>query len=166
MSEVSLRDIMRVFPQGVVVVTARDSEGPRGITVSSFMSISLSPPLVTVCIMNEARAHAPIKSGRFLVNVLAEDQGPVSDHFATPNLSSEEQFDRFPAGPPIGGSELSSIEGALGYLSCKVVDEIVLSDHTLFIGEVEHAQAGREAKPLVFCSREYWGLGSTVHDRG
>lgn len=166
MSEASLRDVMRTFPQGVVVVTARDEEGPRGITVSSFMSISLSPPLVAVCIMNEARAHAPIKAGQFLVNVLAEDQGPVSDHFAMPKLSSEQQFERFPAGPTVGNSELRSIEGALGYLACKVVNEVVLSDHTLFVGEVEQVLLGREAKPLVFCSREYWGLGRTVHSRG
>jgi flavin reductase (DIM6/NTAB) family NADH-FMN oxidoreductase RutF len=152
---------MRTFPQGVVVVTAADDEGPRGITVSSFTSISLSPPLVLICIMNEARAHGAIDRGRFVVNVLAEDQGSVSDHFATPNLSSAEQFASMKTrgNPP-------ELEGCLGYLDCRVVARFPQGDHTIFVGEVAASRLGREGKPLVFCARQYWGLGATVYQRG
>ena len=93
MSDVSLRDVMRTFPQGVVVVTAEGDEGPRGITVSSFTSVSLTPPLVLICVMKEARAHAAIAKGKFTINVLSDTQGALSDHFASPNLSSSEQFE-------------------------------------------------------------------------
>jgi flavin reductase (DIM6/NTAB) family NADH-FMN oxidoreductase RutF len=155
--EASIRDVMRTFPQGVIVVTAKGEEGPRGITVSSFASVSLTPPLVLVCIMREARAHQAIDAGHFVVNVLAENQGAVSDHFANSNLSSAEQFE---------GYGVSRLEGCLGYLHCKVVDRIPTADHTIFIGEVEQADVGQEGnKPLVFFSRNYWGLGSTVYER-
>ena len=164
--EVTLRDVMRTFPQGVVVVTAEGDDGPRGITVSSFLSVSLTPPLVLVAIQNQARAHSAIDRGAFVVNVLGEHQGAVSDHFATPNLSSEEQFAGHAGEGHLGG--IRTLDACLGYLQCKVVDRIEQGDHTFFIGEVEHAQLGKdpEAKPLVFCSRKYWGLGQTVHDRG
>lgn len=151
---------MRTFPQGVVVVTAMGSEGPRGITVSSFVSLSLAPPRVLVSILMESRAHEAIDGGRFTVSVLAEDQGALSDHFARPNLSSDEQF----RDVPVEG-EPPKLSGSLSYLECRVVGRVPDSDHTLFIGEVERAELGRAGKPLVFFSRQYWGLGSTVHKR-
>ena len=158
MTDVSLRDVMRTFPQGVVVVTAMGDEGPRGITVSSFTSVSLDPPLVLVCIMNASRAHGAIAKGQFVVNVLAEDQGAVSDHFASPKLTSDEQFD---------GYAYPELEGCLGHLTCRVVDSSVQGDHTVFVGQVEESKLGTSKleKPLVFCSRGYWGLGGTVHER-
>jgi flavin reductase (DIM6/NTAB) family NADH-FMN oxidoreductase RutF len=151
---------MRTFPQGVVVVTAMGREGPRGITVSSFVSLSLTPPRVLVSIMKESRAHEAIEGGRFAVSVLAEDQGGLSDHFARTNLSSEEQFrDIEVEGEP------PKLSGSLATLDCRVVERVEASDHTMFIGEVERAELGREAKPLVFFSRQYWGLASKVHER-
>lgn len=158
MSDVSLRDVMRTFPQGVVVVTAEGDEGPRGITVSSFTSVCLTPPTVLICIMKESRAHDPIAKGKFVVNVLADDQGAVSDHFASPKLSSEQQFE---------AHTYPKLERCLGYLHCKVVDQTTQGDHTIFFGEVELAEVGERPDdgPLVFCSRSYWRLGETVHER-
>jgi 3-hydroxy-9,10-secoandrosta-1,3,5(10)-triene-9,17-dione monooxygenase reductase component len=160
LSDASLREVMRTFPQGVVVVTAMGSEGPRGITVSSFLSLSLDPPWVLMSIWKESRAHEAIARGRFTVSTLAEDQGALSDHFARPNLTSEEQFRNVAA-----EGEPPKLSGCLSYLDCRVVEEVAVSDHTLFIGEVEKAALGVEGRPLVFFSRQYWGLGSTVHRR-
>ena len=109
--------------------------------------------------MKESRAHDAIQKGRFVVNVLRENQGAVSDHFASPKLSSEEQFT---------GYSYPEIEGCLGYLHCKVVDQTSQGTHTVFFGEAERIELGEgaaEAKPLVFCGRQYWGLGETVHER-
>ncbi|HSF19323.1 MAG TPA: flavin reductase family protein [Vicinamibacteria bacterium] len=158
MTEVTLRDVMRAFPQGVVVVTAQSEEGPRGITVSSFTSVSLTPPRVVICIMTDARAHDAIDRGGFVVNILSERQGSLSDHFATPNLTSEQQFE----GLSRRGLYL---DGCLGYLGCRVVERLVQGTHTLFVGEVETCSLGAEGGPLVFCGREYWGLGENVFTR-
>ncbi len=162
-NETTLRDVMRVFPQGVVVVTAEGDEGPRGITVSAFTSLSLMPPLVLICIMKTSQAHASIEKGGFVVNVLADDQGAVSDHFATPNLTSEEQFKDHASG---SSERIPRIDGCLGYLECRVVDRHFQGDHTVFIGEVERAEMGKEGSPLVFCDRQYRGLGGVVYERG
>jgi len=160
LKDATLREVMRRFPQGVVVVTAMGSEGPRGITVSSFISLSLAPARVLVSIARESRAHEAIERGCFAVSVLAEDQGSLSDHFARPSLTSEEQFrDVAVQGEP------PKLSDCLSYLECRVVERVAASDHTLFIGEVERAGFGREGKPLVFFSRQYWGLGSTVYQR-
>jgi flavin reductase (DIM6/NTAB) family NADH-FMN oxidoreductase RutF len=115
---------------------------------------------VLVSIARESKAHEAIERGRFAVNVLAEDQGALSDHFARPNLSSEDQFREVAV-----EGEPPKLAGCLAHLECRVVDRVSASDHTLFIGEVERAGLGREGKPLVFFSRQYWGLGSTVHQR-
>ena len=69
----AIRGLMRRAPQLVTVVTANGPEGPRGITVSSFIPVSLDPPLVLVSIMNSARAHAAIAAGAFRVHLLAGD---------------------------------------------------------------------------------------------
>jgi flavin reductase (DIM6/NTAB) family NADH-FMN oxidoreductase RutF len=151
---------MRTYPQGVVVVTAEGSEGPRGITVSSFLSVSLTPPRVLVSIGTEARAHQAIDRGRFLVNILAEDQSAVSHRFAQSNLSTEEQF----RGLTVEGAP-PRIAGCLSYLHCRVVERVPAGDHTLFIGEVDSAEIGREGKPLVYFSRDYWRLLAAVQER-
>ncbi len=147
MSDLSLKDVMRTFPQGVTVVTAKGDDGPRGI---SFLS----------CIMKDSSAHDAIEKGRFVVNVLAEDQGGVSDHFASSKLSSDEQCN---------GYGFPKLDGCLGYPHCKVVDQTSPGTHTVFLGAVDQIELGANTdsalKPLVFCSRQYWGLGETVHER-
>jgi flavin reductase (DIM6/NTAB) family NADH-FMN oxidoreductase RutF len=131
---------MRTFPQGVVVVTAIGSECPRGITVSSFTSLSLAPPRVLVSIAKESRAHEAIEQGRFAVSVLAEDHGALSDHFARRNTSEE----RFQASP--SGKRRSS---PVAFRTSSAVGGQVAAETTLFI----EAEAGNWQKPLVFfCS--------------
>ena len=161
----ALRSVMRVFPQGVVVVTAAPPGGEeRGITVSSFTSVSLKPPLVLICILKEAQAHEAIdKANAFAVNILGDDQGAISDHFAKPNLTTEEQFSKFEHEDRAGAPSL--IKGCLGYLDCNVVHRLEQADHTLFLGEVQGGKVLKEGRPLVFYSRGYWGLGEEVHKR-
>ncbi len=147
---------MRVTAQGVVVVTAQGDEGPRGITVSSFTSVCLDPDIVLICIMQASRAHDAIAGGAFTVNVLAEDQAAVSDHFASSKLTSEEQFRDY---------SYPKLEGCVGYLECDVVGRTTQGDHTVFFGEVRNAELGRQTKPLVFSARQYWDLGKVVYER-
>lgn len=165
MDDQALRTVMRVFPQGVVVVTAAPPDGEeRGITVSSFISVSLKPPLVLICIAKDAQAYKAIDQANvFAVNILAEDQGAISDHFAKPNLTSEEQFAGAEHEKRAGRPSL--IGGCLGYLDCKVVHRLQQADHTLFVGEVQEGSVLKEGRPLVFYSRGYWGLGSDVYKR-
>jgi len=165
MSGEALRQVMRAYPQGVAVVTARpQGEVPRGITVSSLLSVSITPALVLVSIARSAQAHPAIEQARaFAINVLADDQGALSEHFARQGLSSEEQFGSIgyrlsPIGSPL-------IEGCLAFLDCRVVDVSPRADHTLFIGEVDSGEVLRQTRPLVYYERAYWGLGGEVYQR-
>jgi len=134
-------------------------------TVSSFMSVSLDPPLVAICIMKQAQAHGAIESGgSFTINILGEDQGAISDHFAIPKVSSEEQFSTIEHQSRSGKAPL--ITGSIGYLDCKVVEKMAQGTHSLFVGEVEGGKLLSENRPLVFYSRRYWGVGEETHRRG
>ncbi len=151
-----LRDFMRRAPQLVTVVTARGADGPRGITVSSFVSVSLEPPLVLVSIAVEARAHEAIAAGRFRVHLMGEDQRDVSNHFARPGLGSAEQF----AGAHAEGSSPEGapprLDGCIGWLDCEVASAHREGDHTLFIGRIVDAAVERpDAAPLVYQNRGY-----------
>lgn len=160
-----LRALMRAAPQLVTVVTAWGPEGPRGITVSSFIPVSLAPPTVLVSIMKSARAHAAIAAGRFRVHLLAEDQAAVSAHFARPGLGSDEQF---------GGGFRDALEGrragepprlpdCLGWAECETISAVDSEDHTLFLGRVREASVGREeALPLLYVSRGYRRVGEAL----
>ena len=156
---------MRNYPQGVVVVVADAGEGPRGVTVSSFVSISLTPPLVLISISHASQSHLLIdRAYCFTINVLSDQQGALSEHFARPDLSSEEQFQSVSVHR--GSRSTPWIEGCLAYLDCGVVDRIIQADHTLFIARVEHSELHLESgRPLVFYSGDYWGLGSVVYNR-
>jgi flavin reductase (DIM6/NTAB) family NADH-FMN oxidoreductase RutF len=161
----ALRDVMRTFPQGVVVVTADAGAGPRGVTVSSFISVSLAPPLVLVSIDRSSQAHGTLEAaGAFVINVLAETQGSLSEHFARSGLSSEDQFAEVGFAPgPLGQPR---IDGCIAYLDCRIVEAVVQADHTLFIGEVSHGGVFSDSpRPLVFLGREYRSVGGPVHDR-
>ena len=160
-----LRALMRAAPQLVTVVTAWGPDGPRGITVSSFISVSLAPATVLVSVMKSARAHAAVAAGRFRVHLLAEDQAAVSAHFARPGLGSDEQF---------GGAFRGALEGrregepprlpdCLGWAECETVSAVDGEDHTLFLGRVREVSVERgEVPPLLYVSRGYRRVGEAL----
>ena len=161
----SFRALMRNYPQGVSVVIADAGEGPRGVTVSSFVSISLTPPLVLIAVSHASQSHPLIdRASCFAINVLSDEQGALSEHFARPDLGSEEQFQAVCVRRGIRGTPW--IEGCLAYVECGVVERVAQADHTLFIARVEHSELHLESgRPLVFYSGDYWGLGSVVYGR-
>ncbi len=171
MSEASaaaaLRELMRSAPQLVTVVTATGSDGPRGITVSSFIPVSLAPPLVLVSIANAARAHGAIAAGRFRVHLLAADQAAVASHFARPGLGSTEQFDgEFERGVGEAGTgSPPRIGGVIGWAECRTAAAHGEGDHTLFVGRVLAAAVERaEAMPLLYHQRGYRQVGGAADD--
>lgn len=128
-----LRDVVSRFASGVVVVTAIGDDGPVGLTVQSFASLSLDPPLVLFCPAKSSRAWRQIqRAGRFCVNVLADDQAWVSEQFATRGADKFAGVDW--RGAATTGSPLLS--GTLGYVDCTLVDVHDGGDHLVVIGHV------------------------------
>lgn len=134
----SLREVMSSYPTGVTIVAAREQEGdPFGLTVNSFTSLSLEPPLVLVCIGHGATSHDRlIASSVFSVNLLSGGQGAVATRFAAD--PSEGRFDDIVWEP--GGLGAPLIDGAMAWLECSRYKVLNGGDHSILIGRVEHAR--------------------------
>jgi flavin reductase len=150
-----LRAVMRRFPAGVAVVTV-DVDGQRiGLTVASLVSLSLDPPLVGVAVRRDAALHELLReASEFAVSLLAEGQEGLAQHFArgVPPIALWERIPlRAVDGPP-------QLEGALGWLRCRIAQEHATGDHTFFVGEVESAEPGPATRPLVYHGQGYVAL--------
>ena len=145
------------FPSGVTVVTSRASSGKLlGITVSAFCSVSLTPPLVLVCIEKEVASHAAVHdSDAFVVNILRSDHDHISDHFALPSPVGFEEF-----GTTQGIEGIAVLEEALVSLECRLRNAHDGGDHTIFVGEVESVTI-RDGSPLVYFNGGYRDLLDT-----
>ena len=156
-----LKKAMRVFPQGVTVVTTAAQDGPKGITVSSFTSVSLDPPLVLISIARSSALHDLFRDARaFAVNLLADDQKSVSDRFAG-RMELEDRFMglKFAAGKT--GSPV--IEGARAVIECTAWKTYDGGDHTLIVGKVEDARQLNGKRPLVYYSQQYTTTEAAEH---
>jgi 3-hydroxy-9,10-secoandrosta-1,3,5(10)-triene-9,17-dione monooxygenase reductase component len=146
MDRTMLRKLFGSFATGVTVVTAIGSDGrPVGITVNSFTSVSLDPPLLLWCLANKsASLGAFVVGASFAVHVLAADQAEVAGRFARSGI------DKF-AGQGIARDPASAPEvpGALARLDCRVVRLDPGGDHTIILAEMLSAQM-RSGAPLVF----------------
>ena len=134
-------------------MTAKGEAGLSGITVSSFISVSLNPPLILVSIAKSAAHHESFRNAKeFAINFLADDQKSVSDRFA----GRIELKDRF-EGLVLSFESTSSpiIGGVRAFIECKawrVHDE---GDHTLVLGEVVNARRLNDKSPLVYQNQQY-----------
>ena len=150
-----LRDLMRLWPHGVSVLTV-DNDGDRmGVTVSSLVSLSLEPPLVGISVGKQASLYELLRSaGRFAVSMLGSGQEDIARRFAAGR-------------PPIvhwdgvetrEGRFAPLIEGALGWIEARTIAEHDVGDHTFFVAEVTVAEQGPSTSALVYRDREYHGL--------
>ena len=141
------RTVLGHYPTGVVIVTADSDDGPAGLSIGSFTSLSLDPPLVLFCPAKTSTSWPKIeKVGRFCVNILADDQEDVSRTFAGKGT------DKF-AGigwRPSAVTKSPIINGALAWIDCDVERVDDGGDHVVVIGRVRALDVERQAKPLVF----------------
>jgi flavin reductase (DIM6/NTAB) family NADH-FMN oxidoreductase RutF len=149
------RQALGTFATGVTVATTIDDEGkPRGFTANSFTSVSLEPPLILICLANDAEGCAVFTGAdRFCVNVLAEDQQHISAVFASP---VEDRFDGVAWHPGNGGCPV--IDGAISWFECERYNVIDAGDHTILIGKVTGYESSSRS-PLVYCGGSYVEFG-------
>jgi flavin reductase (DIM6/NTAB) family NADH-FMN oxidoreductase RutF len=147
---------MRGFPAGVAVLTV-DVEGERiGLTVGSVVSLSLEPPLVGVAVSRQAAMHELLRrAGAFALSLLAGDQEAVAQHFAR-GVPPFAHWHGIPTREGARGAPL--VEGAHGWLECRLAGEHEAGDHSLFVGEVVSAEAGRSGAALVWVGGGYVSL--------
>ncbi|WP_406648554.1 flavin reductase family protein [Aliisedimentitalea scapharcae] len=130
----ALRNAYGAFMTGVTVVTTRDGDGnPLGFTANSFSSVSLDPPLVSICLANTSRNYAAFSTaGGFAVNILSEGQKEVSNTFARP------VDDRFAAVDWQFGPQGSPVfDGVSAWFDCSMFKTVEAGDHLILIGQVQ-----------------------------
>jgi flavin reductase (DIM6/NTAB) family NADH-FMN oxidoreductase RutF len=151
--EAHFRRAMSHFASGVTIVTT-EHEGERfGMTVASFASLSLRPPLVLVCIEQSTRTHeAIVATGKFGVSILAQGQAELSGRFAS---HRPDRFEGVILREGILGVPL--IDGALTTVECRVREQLPGGDHTIFVGEVESVTTD-DGAPLVYFRSSYHEL--------
>lgn len=155
----ALRFVMRHVPSPVTIVTVGGEREKRGITIGSFTSTSLHPPLVSFNVSRDARVYDALTTAdRFAVHVLSERQAHLSDHFATPDLSGEEQFrdvayEIEPDGTPI-------LSEALAVVLCDRHAVYDAGDHSIIVGQVVGVgEVDADGLPLVYFDRSYRRVG-------
>ena len=148
----TLRDALGCFATGVTVVTCVDAAGePAGLTVNSFTSVSLDPPLLLVCLAKPAAsAGALIEASHFAVNVLQTGQQPASITFST---RVEDRFGSTPwscgeAGAPI-------LKDSLGVFECERFAVYDGGDHHILVGQVVKASFDTGLDPLLYFRGRY-----------
>lgn len=150
----TFKDVLSQWASGVSVVTTNDDGMLYGLTVSSFSSVSLDPPLVLVCLANGNRILSMIEAARgFAVSVLAADQQAASAYFARPGRLPTTDFTEIegewtPSGLPV-------IANALAWVTCELHAALPQGDHTIVVGRVGASHVRRDAQPLLYWSRAY-----------
>lgn len=153
----TLRRAMRAWSTGVAIVTAKYEDEQYGMTVNSFNSVSLEPPVISIALKQLTHTHAlVVKSGVFAVTILRAEQQELADRFAgkIPGVTDRfegVQIDRLSIDAPI-------IKNGLAFFNCRVMSSTPIGENTLFIAEVTDARGEAEGDPLVYHNRLFWKL--------
>jgi flavin reductase (DIM6/NTAB) family NADH-FMN oxidoreductase RutF len=143
------------WASGVTIVTVDHDGAPRGMTASSFTSLSLNPPLVMFAVAQTAHFHSIISGAkRFGVNILAKDQDAYSNHFAgRPDEGLKITW--------IDAEGIPFLDGSLAHIACQFEEAFPGGDHTIFVGRITHSQVWPERSPLLFHTGKYKILAGT-----
>jgi len=148
-----LKQAMRVYPQGVTVVTTTGPSGPTGLTVSSFTSVSLEPPLVLISVAKGSAIHDLFREAKvYAINFLADDQKSVSDRFAG-RTKVKDRFEGLKFSRGVTGSPI--IDGVRVAMECRAWQVYEGGDHSILVGEVVSAKTFNSKRPLVYYSQQY-----------
>jgi flavin reductase (DIM6/NTAB) family NADH-FMN oxidoreductase RutF len=148
-----LRSAMRTWTSGVTIVTAAHGDETHGMTVSSFTSISLDPPLIVVSLQTASRTHDLVsRAMAFGVTILAANQQELSERFAS-DVDAMDRLRGLETETMVTGAPF--IKGGLAYLDCRVQQTIQAGMNTIFIGEVVAVRGDDHTSPLVYHDRAY-----------
>jgi len=149
------RQVMGHFCTGVTVVTGLSGGAPAGFTAVSFTSVSLDPPLVSICATNTSKSWPAIQaSGAFCVNILAEDQEALCREFA---MSGGDKF-RGVGWTRSHGTGSPLLNDVLAWVDCRIEQEYQAGDHTIVLGRVVDLGIEEEGAPLLFFRGGYGGF--------
>jgi flavin reductase (DIM6/NTAB) family NADH-FMN oxidoreductase RutF len=139
------------FTTGIAIATVIDADGePHGITINSFASVSLAPPLLSICLDHRARILEHFRPGvHFGINILNEHQREISDHFASSKRDRFNGIEWF-----AGGTGVPLLPRGLAFIQCALRNRVPAGDHDIVIGEVIDSRV-EEGRPLIYYASGY-----------
>lgn len=142
----TFRQVLGHFPTGVVVIAADGAEGPVGMSIGSFGSVSLDPPLVGFFCGKTSSTWTKVESaGKFAVNILADDQEHLSRLFAS---KTQDKFEGLGWHKSALGSPI--LDGVVAWIDCDIHQVLDAGDHWCVLGKVSDLAVANEGTPLVF----------------
>ncbi len=149
----ALRQVFGQFCTGVTVVCATDAQGRRyGITVNSFSSLSLDPPLAMFALIRDSETLKIIEAaGAFSINILADSQRDVSNCLA--KKGGAEKMDSVVTHPGVTGAPI--VEGSIGHMDCTLHNSYDGGDHVILVGQIKQAAVGEPLPPLLYFRSGY-----------
>lgn len=158
-SQLDFKAAAKHFPTGVVVAIANQDTTWRGMTISSFTTISLDPLLIMIAVSKKAKMHDVLlqkEKYKFSVNILDDNQQNISNHFSGQKtlLDIDNQVEAL--------GDFTILKNYFAYFLCEVDDAIDKGDHTLFFGKVISSKCCVDTtrRPLVYYSRSYTQIKS------
>ena len=153
-----LRKAMRNWATGITIVTAAHEGTQHGMTVSSFTSLSLEPPMISVSLYKTSRTHGLVSaSGRFGVTILADDQEEISNRFAGRIPDTDDRLVGLDLESLV--SDAPFITGGLTFFDCRVSQSLSVGTNTLFIAEILAARSRDDGDPLIYFNQKYQRFG-------
>lgn len=143
------------FATGVTVLTTAVDGEYHGMTANAVCSVSLEPLLVLVCVEKTAFMHGVLlQSGRFALNILAQDQASLARVFAAPGPPEEGQLRGVPF--TLSAAGLPLLADSVAYLQAEVAESYAGGDHTIFLARVLDGAVTTDARPVLFYRGGYW----------
>lgn len=150
-----LRQAFSLFPSGVIAICALVDGNPEGLAASSFVPVSLDPPLVSVCFGHTSKTWPKLRTARRLgISVLSEGHANLARQLSA---SSENRFADVPWTATPDGSIL--IESSALWLECEIDREVRAGDHDIVVLRVHLAQPHPEVQPVIFHGSNLRGFG-------
>lgn len=153
------KDALASWASGVAVIGTRQGDLVYAITISSFSSLSLDPPLVLACIANTNRLPPMVRAcGRFAISLLSKDQDVASSALAK---SGREPGATLGVPESATATGMPIVAGAMAYLDCELHADLPVGDHTILVGRVTAAVSRADGEPLLYYRRKYRTLDLT-----
>lgn len=155
-----LKAAMRFYPAGVTVITAGRGDARRGLTATSFTSVTMEPPTVLVCVNRNGAAHRAITENRhFCVNILCEQSRDLAESFAgMTGKTGADQFEGFEWVETCVGAPAYAF--AQASVACELTEAVEAGSHSIFIGEVREAALNPDRQPLLHYNRGFHAVGA------
>ncbi|TMV09183.1 flavin reductase family protein [Ruegeria sediminis] len=151
-TKLAFREALGCFGTGVTVITTGTENGPVAITVNSFSSVSLDPPLVLWCLGKESNRYDAFSTAKnYAIHVMSEDQHDQALRFARNGwVFSHADWTPDEAGTPL-------LSGCLARFDCRLSAQHEAGDHVIVVGEVKRVMY-RTGKGLMFKRGQYGGF--------